>query len=330
MLTSRYRRGYMKYINDNKVEKKISKIGFGGARLGTNYSEEESFKLLDIFFAGGGTLIDTARSYSPWRSDSRGNSEKCIGKWIEINKRREKTVIVTKGGIRGDKGNIIDASKSNLSRELDESLEALRTNYIDIYLLHKDDLERPVEEIVETLQFLKEKSKAKRIGVANMEYDRFRRALSYAENNRLEVPSVLQTWWSLAEYKKEMWNDETTTHMDSDMYHILKEKNMICMAYTSQCKGYFQKMVLEGEKAIDSFLKTRIETKRNIKKAEYIKQYCHDKNIHPTAFVNGYITSNQVEGVALISCSSEDQIKNVMEYSNYVLPQKIIEEIDSI
>ena len=66
-------------------------------------------------------------------------------------------VLVTKGGIRGEHGEIIDASKTNLINELDESLEALRTNYIDIYLLHKDDTERTVEEIIETMQFIKEK-----------------------------------------------------------------------------------------------------------------------------------------------------------------------------
>lgn len=320
----------MKYINDDKVKKNISKIGFGGARLGTNYSEELSFKLLDIFYSNGGTLLDTARSYSPWQSDSRGNSEKCIGKWMEKSCRRDEMVVVTKGGIRGEKGNIIDASKANLSNELEESLEALRTDYIDIYLLHKDDLQRPIEEIVETLQFLKEKAHAKRIGIANMEYGRFHKSLTYAENNHMEPFSVLQTWWSLAEYKKEMWNDASTTHMDPDMYRILKEKNMICMAYTSQCKGYFQKMALEEEDKIDSFLKMRIETERNIQKAMYIKNYCKENNIHPTAFVNGYITSNQLAGVALVSCSTEEQIQNVMDNCNYVLPQKVIDDIDNI
>lgn len=320
----------MKYINDDKLKKKVSKIGFGGARLGSNYSEETSFKLLDIFYINGGTLIDTARSYSPWQLGSRGNSEKCIGKWLEKNNRRESTVIVTKGGVRGEKGNIIDASKKNLCEELNESLDALRTDYIDIYLLHKDDLERPIEEIIETLQFLREKANVRRIGIANMEYGRFCEAFSYAENNHMEPPTVLQTWWSLAEYKKEMWNDSTTTHMEPALYEFLKEKKMICMAYTSQCKGYFQKMALEEEDKIDPFLKERIETKRNICKAEYIKTYCQKNNIHPTAFVNGYITSNQLEGIALVSCSNLEQLQNVMDNCDYILPQTAIDDIDSI
>lgn len=271
-------------------------------------------------------MLDTARSYSPWEHDGRGKSESCIGKWIEKNKVREKVVVVTKGGI---KGNIIDNSRENLVRELNESLEALKTDYIDIYLLHKDDLRRSVEEIVETMQLLKEMASVKKIGVANMNFKRFYEAVSYAEKNHMEPFTTLQTWWSLAEYKKEMWNDEMTTHMESEMYQFLKEKNILCMAYTSQCKGYFQKMVLE-ETNITPFLKERIETKRNIKKAEYIKKYCKANNIHPTAFVNGYITSNALKGIALVGCSTVNQVQDIMNNCDYVLPQSAIDEIDKI
>lgn len=297
-----------------------------GGRLGSTYSEENSFQLLDVFYQNGGTVLDTARSYSPWEHDGRGKSESCIGKWIEKNKVREKVVVVTKGGI---KGNIIDNSRENLVRELNESLEALKTDYIDIYLLHKDDLRRSVEEIVETMQLLKEMASVKKIGVANMNFKRFYEAVSYAEKNHMEPFTTLQTWWSLAEYKKEMWNDEMTTHMESEMYQFLKEKNILCMAYTSQCKGYFQKMVLE-ETNITPFLKERIETKRNIKKAEYIKKYCKANNIHPTAFVNGYITSNALKGIALVGCSTVNQVQDIMNNCDYVLPQSAIDEIDKI
>lgn len=95
-------------------------------------------------------------------------------------------------------------------------------------------------------------------------------------------------------------------------------------------QGIFSEDGSERGKSNRLLLKTRIETKRNIKKAEYIKQYCCANDIHPTAFVNGYITSNQLEGVALVSCSTEKQLLNVMENSNYILPQKVIEEIDGI
>ena len=61
----------------------------------------------------------------------------------------------------------------------------------------------------------------------------------------------------------------------------------------------------------------RIETERNIKKAVYIKNYCVDKEIHPIAFVNGYITSNILLNIALISCFTIVQMHNIMEKCDY-------------
>ena len=61
----------------------------------------------------------------------------------------------------------------------------------------------------------------------------------------------------------------------------------------------------------------RIETERNIKKAVYIKNYCVEKEIPPIAFVNGYITSNILLNIALISCFTIVQMHNIMEKCDY-------------
>lgn len=298
----------------------------GGGRLGSNYSYELSRQFLDVFYEYGGTTIDTARSYSPWQNNGRGKSEECIGKWIEEKGIRDNIVLVTKGGIK--ENGSIDNSKNNLLKELEESLEALRTDYIDIYLLHKDDFDDPIEEIVETMQALKEKAAIRKIGVSNMCFNRIYNAADYAARNHMEAFSVIQTWWSLGEYKDNMWNDKSTTHMEDALYQFLLTNNLICMAYTSQCKGYFQKKVL-GE-CIPSFLQERIETERNIKKAEYIKEFCKKYEVHPTAFVNGYITSNPLHGIAILSSSSVDQLQNIMDNCDFNLPDYVIKEIDNI
>lgn len=311
----------------NTWENEFPKLLWGG-KLGSFISEGLSFRLLDLFYEYGGTVLDTARSYSPWKEDGRGKSEQCIGKWIEENNNRNNIVIVTKGGINQNQS--IDNSKNNLLKELDESLRALRTDYVDVYLLHKDDINLPVEEIVDVMQYLKEHMPIKKLGICNMRYERFCKAVSYAEKSGENLFSILQTWWSLAEYTTQMWNDKTTTHMNNEMYTFLKEKDIICMGYTSQCKGYFQKMALEGREGISPALRQRIETERNIQKALYIKEFCRVNQVSPTAFVNGYITSNPLKGIAIVSCSEEKQLLDIMNHCDYVLPREIIEQIDSI
>lgn len=312
-------------------DKKISKIGLGTGRFGTRVEKEAAFEMLDYFYENGGNVIDTARNYYEWVENGRGMSERCIGEWMTGRGCRDGICLCTKGGVRNE-GKVFT---SNLSREAllteaAESLEALRTDYIDIYLLHRDEPERPVEEIVETMQKIKETASISMLGVANWRIGRIKAANAYACSHGLEPFRVVQTWWSLAEYTQRMWDDPTTTHMDSETYAYMQENRMLGMAYTSQCKGFFQKACRHGLEAIDPFLMQRIATPTNIKKFEYIRDYCEKNHISPTAVVNGYITSNPLDGIALVSVSGMEQLRDIMSVSDYTLDARVIAEIDAI
>lgn len=319
----------MKYLSFQ--DKKYSKIGLGTGRFGTIVSEAQSWELLDIFYENGGTVIDTARNYYEWVEDGRGKSEQCIGRWMESRKLRDYVCISTKGGVK-NKGKewFINLSKGALTEELKESLETLHTDYLDIYVLHRDEKERPVEEIIDTLQVLKEMGQIAHIGVSNWSYERVIKANEYAKKMGLYPLEIVQTWWSLAEYKDEMWNDSNTTHMNDEMYKYMQENDMIGMAYTSQCKGFFQKAIDLGLDNVDDFLKHRIVTKRNIMKLEYIEKFCKENDVPPTAVVTGYITSNHLPGIALVSTSKTGQLMEIMGTADYNLAEDHIKELDAI
>jgi aryl-alcohol dehydrogenase-like predicted oxidoreductase len=317
----------MKYIEFAGM--KLSKIGLGAGRFGTKIQEEDAFFLLDSFLAGGGNVVDTARNYYEWVENGRGVSEKTIGKWMKIRANREKVILVTKGGV-SNKGHewTINLSREKLLAEAKESLDALGTEHVDVYLLHRDEPARPVQEIIETMQEIKSFTEARVVGIANWNIRRIKEANAYAVAQGLEPFMVIQTWWSLAEYTDAMWNDPNTTHMDADTYQYLVEKNLLGMAYTSQCKGFFQKAIAKGIDAIDPALKSRIVTPKNLNKLECIKEFCSKNNVSPTEAVLGYITSNIANGLALVSCSTENQLTDILEHCDYDLPQKMIEGLD--
>ncbi|BEU88734.1 aldo/keto reductase [Selenomonas sp. TAMA-11512] len=321
----------MKYLTPEGFGKRISRLGMGVARFGTIADETLSFSLLDRFYAGGGTLLDTARNYYEWVDDGRGKSEVCIGKWMDLRGNREDMVISTKGGVRNEGHTwFYDLSFPALRQELIESMEALRTDNIDIYLLHRDEPDRPVEEIMETMQMLMEHGKITAIGVANWRPERIMAANRYAKERGLCTFSFIQTWWSLAEYTDAMWNDPTTTHMTEELYRYMQEHGLIGMAYTSQCKGYFKKAALYGLEAVDAGLKKRIETPTNRKKAEYIRAYAERMGLGPTAFVLGYITSNPLDGIALFSTMQEEHLKEILACGDVVLDEAAIEAVNRI
>ncbi len=315
----------------NYFERNISQIGLGTGRFGTRIEKESAFEMLDYFYHNGGNVVDTARNYYEWVENGRGMSERCIGEWMADRGNRNEIFICTKGGVR-NKGNVFisNLSRDSLQVEVKESLEALQTDYIDIYLLHRDEPGRAVEEIVETMQVIKEIGNISTIGIANWKIDRIIAANEYAAKHKMEPFRIIQTWWSLAEYTESMWDDPTTTHMNKETYEYMLHHQLLGMAYTSQCKGFFQKAFYQGIDHIDSFLRKRIATPVNIKKLEYIKNYCQKNKVSPTAVVNGYITSNPLDGIALISVSSMEQLKDIVSVSDYLLSEEVINEIDAI
>lgn len=316
----------MKYVE--KYGMKLSKIGLGTGRFGTRLEEEISFEMLDRFAERGGNVIDTARNYYEWVENGRGVSEKTIGKWLSQRGNRRDIYISTKGGVRNEgKQFYINLSESNLLGEAEQSKEALQTDKIDIYLLHRDEPERPVEEIVDTLQKVQESVQAKALGVCNWEAERVIKANQYAKLNNLIPIQIIQTWWSIAAYTPDMWNDPTTTYMDKAMYEYLKEQNLLGMAYTSQAKGFFQKAIRDGLDNLDPFLIKRIATPENVERLDRIKEYCDRKEVLPTAVVNGYITDNEVDGIALVSCSKLEQLDDILENCDVVIDKAWLKEM---
>lgn len=318
----------MKYITlpDGK---KLSKIGLGVSRFGTRTPTGLASEMLQRFLAVGGTLVDTARNYYEWVEHGRGKSEEFLGRWMEANGCRERIVLSTKGGVSNEgKRFQVDLSREGLLTELRQSLEALRTDYLDIYLLHRDEPGRSVEEIMDSLQELADMGRCENIGVCNWRCDRIRTANQYAQRHGLRPIRLVQTWWSMAAYTETMWDDPTTTHMDEETAQYCKEHGCIAMAYTSQAKGFFQKACTVGVDRLEPMLKHRMLTGENLKKLEKLQKYCAHTGCTPTDVVLGYITSNQLSGAALVSCSSLAQLEDVLNSADYVLPEEVIQNLD--
>jgi aryl-alcohol dehydrogenase-like predicted oxidoreductase len=312
----------------------LSKVGLGTVRFGSLISDEKAFALMDCFFAGGGNVIDTARGYFQ-EIGARGSSETTIGKWIKLRNNRSKIILVAKGGSRysrkGEKEEYTPClDRISMLKEVRESLDALQTGYIDIYLVHRDDVIRPIEEIVETMQEVKTLSNAKAIGVSNWSIKRLIEANHYAKRHGFTTFTAIEVWWSVAEYTRTMWANSINTTMSTDLYDYMIKNEMLGIAYTFQAKGYFQKAIASGIDNIEPKLRMRIDTPGNRKKLAYIDEYCRLNKVSPTAVVTGYITSRQAKGIALAGCSTVEQIEDILNNCDYDLPQNVINELDSL
>jgi len=155
-------------------------------------NEEEANKILDKFVAAGGNFIDTADGYS------NGQSELILGRWLK-KQERSKIILATKCGAHAIPGNINTPglSRHNIIRSVNESLARLQTDYIDILYTHVWDDGTPLQETLETLNWLIEQGKVRYIGCSNMTGWQLQLASIMGKQPGLGSYIVLQQQYSL-------------------------------------------------------------------------------------------------------------------------------------
>lgn len=141
---------------------KVSRLGLGTLTWGRETDADEAAAQLVAFRDAGGTLVDTAVSYSA------GAAEEILGQLLADVLPRDDLVIATKAGlVRIADEPVIDASRGALLRRLDESLRRIGVDYIDLWQLHVPDDAVPLDETLAAMDFAVSTGKARYVGVSN-------------------------------------------------------------------------------------------------------------------------------------------------------------------
>ena len=139
----------------------VSRVGIGCNNFGMRIDLEASRPVVAAALDQGVTLFDT--------SDSYGASEEILGELL--TGRRDDVILATKfgSGLRGANGADWDArgSRRYIRRAVERSLRRLRTDYIDLYQLHKPDLDTPIDETLAALTELVHEGKVRYVGCSN-------------------------------------------------------------------------------------------------------------------------------------------------------------------
>ena len=302
------------YIKDqNGVSHKCSKVILGAAPLGTTIPRKSAFAVLDLFRNNGGNMIDTARVYCDWLEGGHGVSEKTVGLWIKERDCREEVFISTKGGHPFlESMETSRLTKADILYDIEESLKALQTDYIDFYFLHRDDETIPVEEIIDLLTEVVESGKIRMIGVSNWRIERILAANEYARKYQKTPFVVSQLQWSYAKASgKDMFGTGTIS-MNEQQYQQYLLSDIPVFAYTSQGSGVFS----QGYKEDLSDIKEKHRkyySQENIERYQILKNNCEERAISPTQFALEYITKDSLNGFAIVGCSKIEQLQDVLK-----------------
>ncbi len=162
----------------------VSQLCLGTMTFGLQCDEDTSRAILDRAYEAGITFIDAADVY-PLGGDrtTAGATEEIIGRWF--SGRRDDVILATKAfgpmsAKRWDRGN----SRKHLVEACEASLRRLGTDYIDLYQLHADDPDTPLEETIRALDDLVTAGKVRYIGVSNWAAWRLARSIGVSELER--------------------------------------------------------------------------------------------------------------------------------------------------
>jgi aryl-alcohol dehydrogenase-like predicted oxidoreductase len=165
-------------------------IGSAPELFGRGETEEDAFALMDAALAAGINFFDTAASYGG------GRSESWVGRWRE--KRGASVLLSSKvywsvTGDPDDRG----LSRERILREVEGSLERLRTDRLDLYLTHEPDPETPIEETLRALDELVRLGKVHAFGASNVDEAQLTEALETSKRLGLARYEWVQNEYNL-------------------------------------------------------------------------------------------------------------------------------------
>lgn len=220
----------------------VSRLCLGGNRFGGELDEAASFALLDAFAEAGGNFIDTAHVYADWiPGNPPSSSEKTIGRWLNSRK-PQGIVVATKGGhprLAAPAARRLDAL--SLRQDVEDSLSNLGLDSLDLFFLHRDDPARPAEDILGTLETLRQEGLLRHYGASNWPANRLAAAERAASEHGWRGFAASQAEWSLAQRNPGTMAGDLHS-MDRDMLDLHRRTRLTAIPYSAQAKGYFDKL----------------------------------------------------------------------------------------
>ena len=149
----------MDYRSLGRTGVRVAPLAIGTDNFENPTPSAEALTMIDMALDAGINLIDTANSYG------RGISEEIIGRALKANGRRDQVLLATKvhypmGEGPNERGN----SRLHIMRACEESLRRLQTETIDLYQIHRPDMDIPVDETLRALSDLVSQGKVRYIG----------------------------------------------------------------------------------------------------------------------------------------------------------------------
>ncbi len=261
----------MKHGSLDGIEKPVSRLVMGttgGAWL------PFASVMFDEFFRCGGNCFDTAHVY--------GRADSILGQWIMNRGIREQVIILAKGA------HTPHCNPDGLTAQLMESLDHLQTDYVDIYMMHRDNPEIPVGEFIDVLNEHKKAGRIRAFGGSNWTIERIEAANEYAKSKGLTGFAAVNNNLSLARMIEAPW-DGCLASSDPESRAWFERTQAPLMAWSSLGRGFFVRG--DEDDLSDQVLVRCWYSEDNFQRLERAKELATKKGVLPVQIALAYVLS---------------------------------------
>lgn len=297
----------MKYGTVPGIDKPISRLVQGTVML-SSQSLDTSLQLLDDVFAAGCTTFDAAHHYGD------GDCERVLGKWLDSRGVRQEVVILSKGAHHSvDRRRV---TPFDITADLFDSLARLKTAYIDLYVLHRDDPSVPVGPIVEILNEHYRAGRIRAFGGSNWSVTRIQAANEYAHAHNRVPFTASSPHYSLAEQVQPPWEDCVTISgpKNAEARAWYQQTQMPVFAWSSIGNGFFAGKFDHHDR--ESFAgNLEVSTVKaycyddNFERLERTAQLAKEKGLTIPQIAMAYVLNQPLNLFALVGSQSGDEFR---------------------
>lgn len=294
----------MKKTNFPGSKKSLSPIVLGTMIIGLK-NFEESAALLDDALALGVNTIDTALVYGG------GDSERALGQWMEQRGNREEIFLLSKGA--HPNRDRLRVTPYDITSDLMDSLARLKTDYIDLYLLHRDDADKPVGPIMDVLNEHYKAGRIRAFGGSNWTHGRIAEANAYAAAKGLVPMTASSPNYGLCEQIDDPWGPGCVTisgPAGTDARAFYREQNMPVFAYSSLGRGMFSGRVTRENyrEALDAAALKAYAHEVNFKRLDRARSLAEKKGVSVPQIALAYILNQPFNVFPIVGAASKQEL----------------------
>ncbi|MGE8499762.1 MAG: aldo/keto reductase [Pseudomonas sp.] len=277
----------------------VSPLTLGSMMFGGQTDADVSRRIIDTAFDQGINFIDTADVYNA------GRSEEIVGQ--AIARHRDDWVLASKVGMGPGPGNGGVANRSGLSRKhilrsLESSLQRLNTDYLDIYYLHREDHQTPLEESISAIGDLLRQGKIRYWGLSNYRGWRIAEVANVAARLGVDAPIVSQPLYNLVNRQAEV------EQITAAAFHGLGVVPYSPLARGVLSGKYQPGVTPDRDSRAGRNDKRILETEwrdESLHIAQQVKQYAEQRGVGVVEFAIAWVLNNAAVASAIVGPRTE-------------------------